>query len=74
MKTTKLVKRVVEISLNEEGEETEKIISMESLIMDGNQEIGNISTHNSGGSYHLYQAPIDVDTFHDGIVNLLTSL
>lgn len=71
MKKEKLIKKVVEVSLDDEGNEVEKVLSIDTAIIDGENQVGTVNSGNWNGNWNVNNMIEDVETIHNTIVETL---
>jgi DNA topoisomerase IB len=70
--TTKLIKRTIEETINAEGEIVEKVVAIETAILDENgNEVGRVNTNQWGGNFNFNTGNMDVQAVSNGITNIL---
>jgi len=70
--TTKLIKRTIEETLDEQGAKVEKVTAMEVALLDENgSEVGRVNTNIWGGNFNINTGNIDVESVNEAITNIL---
>jgi hypothetical protein len=70
--TTKLIKRTIEETTNAVGEIVEKVVAIETAILDENgNEVGRVNTNQWGGNFNINTGGIDVEAVSEAIANIL---
>ncbi len=70
--TTKLIKRTIEETINAEGEIVEKVVAIETAILDENEnEVGRVNTNLWGGNLNFNTGNMDVEAVNEAIANIL---
>lgn len=70
--TTKLIKRTIEETTNAEGEIVEKVVAIETAILDENEnEVGRVNTNLWGGNLNFNTGNMDVEAVNEAIANIL---
>ena len=70
--TTKLIKRTIEETLNQQGEKVEKVIAMEVALWDDNgNEVGRVNTNLWGGNFNFNTGNMDVEAVSEAVTNIL---
>ena len=70
--TTKLIKRTIEETLDEQGAKVEKVTGLEVALLDVNgNEIGRVNTNPWGGNFNINIGNVDVEEISQAIANIL---
>ena len=70
--TTKLIKRTIEETLDEQGAKVEKVTATEAALLDENgSEVGRVNTNIWGGNFNINTGNIDVESVNEAITNIL---
>ena len=70
----KLVKRMIEETLNEEDETIQNITNVEYIIKEGEEHKGSVSISQYGVNFNLYGGEYDIAEWQDKIESLIATV